>query len=72
MADKIIFQLHELKKFYGQRLVLNDITLSFLEGAKIGVIGPNGAGKSTLLRIMAGLDRQFEGTLSDYRAQAGR
>jgi ATP-binding cassette ChvD family protein len=62
MADKIIFQLHELKKFYGQRLVLNDITLSFLEGAKIGVIGPNGAGKSTLLRIMAGLDRQFEGT----------
>jgi ATP-binding cassette ChvD family protein len=62
MADKIIFQLHELKKYYGQRLVLNDITLSFLEGAKIGVIGPNGAGKSTLLRIMAGLDRQFEGT----------
>ena len=62
MADKIIFQLHELKKFYGQRLVLNDITLSFLEGAKIGVVGPNGAGKSTLLRIMAGVDKQFEGT----------
>ncbi|MSR63492.1 MAG: energy-dependent translational throttle protein EttA [Planctomycetes bacterium] len=62
MADKIIFQLHELKKYYGQRLVLNNITLSFLEGAKIGVIGPNGAGKSTLLRIMAGLDKQFEGT----------
>ena len=62
MADKIIFQLHELKKFYGQRLVLNDITLSFLEGAKIGVIGPNGAGKSTLLRIMAGVDKQYEGT----------
>jgi ATP-binding cassette ChvD family protein len=62
MADKIIFQLHELKKYYGQRLVLNDITLSFLEGAKIGVVGPNGAGKSTLLRIMAGIDKQFEGT----------
>jgi ATP-binding cassette ChvD family protein len=62
MADKILFQLHELKKFYGQRLVLNDITLSFLENAKIGVIGPNGAGKSTLLRIMAGVDKQFEGT----------
>jgi ATP-binding cassette ChvD family protein len=62
MADKIIYQLHELKKYYGQRLVLNDITLSFLEGAKIGVIGPNGAGKSTLLRIMAGIDKQFEGT----------
>jgi len=62
MADKIIFQLHELKKWYGQRLVLDNITLSFLEGAKIGVVGPNGAGKSTLLRIMAGLDKQFEGT----------
>jgi sulfate-transporting ATPase len=69
MAEKIIFQLHELKKYYGQRLVLNNITLSFLEGAKIGVVGPNGAGKSTLLRIMAGVDRQFEGTakkLGDY------
>jgi ATPase subunit of ABC transporter with duplicated ATPase domains len=69
MAEKIIFQLHELKKYYGQRLVLNNITLSFLEGAKIGVVGPNGAGKSTLLRIMSGLDKQFEGTakkLGDY------
>jgi len=62
MADKIIFQLHELKKWYGQRLVLDNITLSFLEGAKIGVVGPNGAGKSTLLRIMAGIDKQYEGT----------
>jgi len=62
MTDKIIFQLHELKKWYGQRLVLDNITLSFLEGAKIGVVGPNGAGKSTLLRIMAGLDKQYEGT----------
>ena len=62
MAEKIIFQLHDLKKFYGQREVLRGITLSFLEGAKIGVIGPNGAGKSTLLRIMAGVDKNFEGT----------
>jgi len=62
MTEKIIYQLHELKKYYGQRLVLNDITLSFLEGAKIGVIGPNGAGKSTLLRIMGGIDLQYEGT----------
>ncbi len=62
MAEKIIFQLHDLKKFYGQREVLRGITLSFLEGAKIGVIGPNGSGKSTLLRILAGVDRQFEGT----------
>ena len=62
MADKIIYQLHELKKYYGQREVLKGITLSFLEGAKIGIIGPNGAGKSTLLRILAGADKQFEGT----------
>jgi len=62
MPDKIIFQLQDLHKFFGQREVLKGITLSFLEGAKIGVIGPNGAGKSTLLRILAGVDKQFEGT----------
>ena len=62
MPDKIIFQLQDLRKFFGQREVLKGITLSFLEGAKIGVIGPNGAGKSTLLRILAGEDKQFEGT----------
>jgi sulfate-transporting ATPase len=61
MADKIIFSLQELKKYYGQVEVLKGITLSFLEGAKIGLIGPNGAGKSTLLRIIAGEDKQFEG-----------
>ncbi|MEM7306947.1 MAG: energy-dependent translational throttle protein EttA [Planctomycetota bacterium] len=61
MSEKIIFQLQDLKKFYGQREVLKGITLSFLEGAKIGVIGPNGAGKSTLLRIMSGQDTNFEG-----------
>ena len=61
MPDKIIFQLQDLRKFFGQREVLKGITLSFLEGAKIGVIGPNGAGKSTLLKILAGVDKQFEG-----------
>jgi ATP-binding cassette ChvD family protein len=61
MAEKIIFHLQDLKKYYGQREVLRGITLAFLEGAKIGVIGPNGAGKSTLLRILAGVDRQYEG-----------
>jgi ATP-binding cassette ChvD family protein len=61
MPDKIIFQLQDLHKFFGQREVLKGITLSFLEGAKIGVIGPNGAGKSTLLKILAGADTQFEG-----------
>jgi energy-dependent translational throttle protein EttA len=61
MADKILFQLQELTKYYGQRKVLDNITLAFLEGAKIGMIGANGAGKSTLLRIIAGEDKQFEG-----------
>src|SRR5690606_21895074 len=48
-------------KSYGRKPVLNDISLVFLENAKIGVIGPNGAGKSTLLRIMAGQDTEYEG-----------
>ncbi len=61
MAEKIIFHVEDLRKFYGQREVLRGITLAFLEDAKIGVIGPNGAGKSTLLKIIAGEDTQFEG-----------
>ena len=61
MADKIIYQLQDLHKFYDQREILKGITLSFLEGAKIGLIGLNGAGKSTLLKIIAGEDTQFEG-----------
>ena len=61
MSEKIIFQVQDLQKFYGQKQILSGITLSFLDGAKIGVIGPNGAGKSTLLRIIAGEDKQFEG-----------
>src|SRR5438552_7023342 len=49
-------------KFYGpERKVLDDITLAFIPGAKIGVLGPNGAGKSTLLRFMAGLDEPSSG-----------
>src|SRR5881396_3878922 len=49
-------------KFYGpERKVLDDITLAFLPGAKIGVLGPNGAGKSTLLRIMAGVEEPSSG-----------
>ena len=51
MPERIIFSVQDLRKYYGQREVLKGITLSFLEGAKIGVIGPNGAGKSTLLRL---------------------
>ncbi|MAH04457.1 MAG: energy-dependent translational throttle protein EttA [Alphaproteobacteria bacterium] len=49
------------KALGGGKKVLNDITLSFLPGAKIGVLGPNGAGKSTLLKIMAGVDKEYTG-----------
>lgn len=62
MAEKIVYQLQDLRKYFDTTEVLKGITLSFLEGAKIGLIGPNGAGKSTLLRIIAGVDTQFEGT----------
>ena len=50
-----------LTKKIGQREVLKDIWLSFYPGAKIGVLGRNGSGKSTLLRIMAGIDKNFDG-----------
>src|SRR3954454_12542728 len=57
-----IFTMVRVSKFYGSdRKVLDDITLAFLPGAKIGVLGPNGAGKSTVLRIMAGLDQPSNG-----------
>ncbi|HTF87098.1 MAG TPA: energy-dependent translational throttle protein EttA [Planctomycetota bacterium] len=70
MADKIIFQLSDLSKYYGLNKVLNDITLAFLEGAKIGLIGANGAGKSTLLRIIAGEDKKFEGVAKPIGEQS--
>src|SRR4029079_9270649 len=62
MAQQYIFQMESLTKKIGQREVLKDIWLSFYPGAKIGVLGRNGSGKSTLLRIMAGIDKNFEGT----------
>ena len=57
-----IYVMNSLTKSYsGGKTVLRDMTLSFLPGAKIGVLGPNGAGKSTLLKIMAGLDKDYQG-----------
>jgi energy-dependent translational throttle protein EttA len=58
-----VFTMIRASKFYGpERKVLDNITLAFLPGAKIGVLGPNGAGKSTLLRIMAGVEEPSSGT----------
>ena len=61
MAQKYIYQMSGMTKKIGQREILKDIWLSFYPGAKIGVLGRNGSGKSTLLRIMAGLDKVFDG-----------
>ncbi|MCI0331774.1 MAG: energy-dependent translational throttle protein EttA [Planctomycetes bacterium] len=61
MSQKYIYQIGALTKKIGQREVLKDIWLAFYPGAKIGVLGRNGSGKSTLLRIMAGIDKSFDG-----------
>ncbi|MBK9385615.1 MAG: energy-dependent translational throttle protein EttA [Planctomycetes bacterium] len=63
MSQEIVYSVRNLRKFYDRTEVLRGITLSFLRGAKIGVIGHNGSGKSSLLRIMAGVDKNFEGDL---------
>ncbi len=55
MAE-FIYTLRKARKAHGDKVILDDVTLSFLPGAKIGVVGPNGAGKSSLLKIMAGID----------------
>lgn len=59
--DKIIYSMHRVSKYYQQRPILKDISLSYFYGAKIGVLGLNGAGKSSLLKILAGVDKDFEG-----------
>ena len=60
MAE-FIYTLRKARKAFGDKVVLDDVTLSFLPGAKIGVVGPNGAGKSSLIKIMAGLDHVSNG-----------
>ncbi|WP_448871434.1 energy-dependent translational throttle protein EttA [Desulfobulbus propionicus] len=59
--NKIIYSMIKVSKKYNQKQILKDISLSYFYGAKIGVLGLNGSGKSTLLRILAGIDKEFEG-----------
>ena len=60
--EKFVFYMHRMTKVYPpSKEILKDISLSFYYGAKIGIIGNNGSGKSTLLRIMAGIDKEFQG-----------
>ena len=60
MAE-FIYTMKKARKAHGEKVILDDVTLMFLPGAKIGVVGPNGAGKSTVLQIMAGLQQPSNG-----------
>jgi ATP-binding cassette ChvD family protein len=60
MAE-FVYTLRSVRKAHGDKVILDNVTLSFLHGAKIGVVGPNGTGKSTLLKIMAGLETPSNG-----------
>jgi ATP-binding cassette ChvD family protein len=60
MAE-FIYTMQKVRKAHGEKVILDDVTLAFLPGAKIGVVGPNGAGKSTVLKIMAGLEHASNG-----------
>ena len=59
--NKVIYSMMRVSKFYHKKPVIKDISLSYFYGAKIGVLGLNGSGKSTLLKIMAGVDKEFNG-----------
>jgi energy-dependent translational throttle protein EttA len=60
-VNKVIYSMIKVSKFYDKKPVLKDISLSYFYGAKIGVLGLNGSGKSSLLRILAGVDKEFNG-----------
>ena len=61
MSSDYVLTLRNVSKAYGQKVVLDDISLSVLRGARIGVIGHNGSGKSTILRVLAGVETEFDG-----------
>ena len=58
---QFIYQMQKVRKAVGDKVILDDVTLAFYPGAKIGVVGPNGAGKSTVLKMMAGMDQPSNG-----------
>lgn len=64
MAGEYVFNLHKLTKQHAEKTILDEVTLAFFFGAKIGIIGNNGSGKTSLLRIMAGIDKDYMGDLN--------
>jgi len=58
---EFIYTMHKARKAHGDKVILDDVTMAFYPGAKIGVVGPNGAGKSTILKIMAGVEQPSNG-----------
>src|SRR3954453_23343135 len=60
-VSQYIYTMVSARKAHGDKVILDDVTLSFLPGAKIGVVGPNGAGKSTVLQIMASMQQPSNG-----------
>ena len=58
---EFVYQMSHVRKAVGDKVILDDVSISFYPGAKIGVVGPNGAGKSTVLKMMAGLDQPSNG-----------
>src|SRR6185437_2033294 len=61
VVAEFIYSMQRVRKAHGDKVILDNVTLNFLPGAKIGVVGPNGAGKSSVLKIMAGLDQPNNG-----------
>ena len=58
---EFIYSMVKARKAHNEKVILDDVTMSFFPGAKIGMVGPNGAGKSTILKIMAGIDQPSNG-----------
>src|ERR1700723_167449 len=63
-SNKVIYSMSGVGKTHDKKVILKDIYLSYFYGAKIGVLGLNGAGESSLLRILAGVDKKYEGTIN--------
>lgn len=70
--SEFVYTMRNVRKAFGEKVILDDVTMSFYHGAKIGVVGPNGAGKSSILKIMAGLDQPSNGdAFADPEASVG-